>query len=588
LKALKHILTLFIILTVTSLNAQVQFEAIASKKKLGVNERLRIDFEMNQDGDNFVPPSFAGFEVVGGPNQSVSHSWVNGKRSFSKTYSYYLAPKKLGKFTILQASIEIDNVVYKTSPIKITVTKAVNKPKDGNNADYIASNNIHLVAQVTKSSPYLNEAITVEYRLYVAPNTGVSNWREIASPKYNGFWSQSTDSKSQSVQKGQYNGEDYRYVVLRKTILYPQKTGKLEIEPLSLDVTVDVPTNRRDFFGQMLMQQVHKTISAQSKTIDVKPLPLENKPDSFTGAVGEFNFKTSLSKTELDATESLNLDLEVSGKGNLKLFNLPKVTLPSSLEVYEPEHSERIQTSYNGMQGSIKDSYTIVPQFKGKYPIPTINFSYFDTKTETYKTVSSKDLIINVINGPSAEEPKPLVNNNGNTNVNANDYSFAYIKTTTDLKEKNKVKFFKSTTFWTLIILPLLAIPLALIIRRKKEDYALDVVGNKTRKANRLSKKYLSSAKKSLGQKEPFYVALEKALHNYLKAKLRIETSEMSKEKISNLLEQRKVSHTTISNFVSILESCEQARYSPFTNVTMQQDFSKAEQSITAIDKEIV
>ncbi len=585
MKALKHILFTLLIISAVTLQAQVSFEALVSKKKLGINERLRIDFKMNQDGDNFNPPSFSDFDIVAGPNQSVSHSWVNGKRSFSKTYSYFLAPKKQGRFTLKKASIKIEGTVYVTKPINILVTKAITKPKNPNDPDYIASNNIHLVAQVSKTNPYLNEAVTVEYRLYVAPNTGVSNWREVESPKYNGFWSQSTDSKTQNIKRGQYNGEDYRYVVLRRTVLYPQKTGKLIIEPLGLDVTIDVPTNRRDFFGQMQMQQVHKKISAKTRTLDVKALPLENRPENFTGAVGDFNFKTSLSKTELNATESLSLALEVSGKGNLKLFNLPKVTLPSNLEVYEPEHSERISTNYNGMQGSITDSYTIVPQYKGKYPIPTINFSYFNPKTETYKTVTSKDLAINVINGPTFEEIKPNITNPASGKT---DYTFADIKTKTTFINQTKNKFFKSTTFWLALIVSLLAIPLALFIRRKKENYALDIVGSKTRKANRLSKKYLSSAKKSLGQKEPFYIALEKALHNYLKAKLRIETSEMSKEKISELLQKREVQHVTVANFVAILENCEQARYSPFTEVTMQQDFSKAENSINAIDKEIV
>lgn len=587
MKFLKHILIILITLVTFTAQAQVSFNASVSKKTLGVNERLRVDFQMNQDGDNFNAPSFANFNIVAGPNQSVSHSWVNGKRSFSKTYSYFLAPKKQGRFTIKQATIDIGGKTYKTKPIKITVTKAVKKPTDVNNADYIASNNIHLVAQVSKTNPYLNEAVTVEYRLYVAPKTGISNWREINSPKYNGFWSQNIESKNQTVKRGEYNGEDYRYVVLRRTVLYPQKTGELIIEPLSLDVTIDIPTNRRDFFGQRLMQQAHKTISAKKRVLDVKPLPLENKPDHFTGAVGNFSFNTSLSKTQLNANESLTLAVEVTGKGNLKLFNLPKVTLPSSLEVYEPEHQEKIRTNYNGMQGKITDNYTIVPQYKGKYPIPTINFSYFDTKTETYKTITSQDLTVNVINGPSAETKTPQVNGNSNTETSTSNYQFADIKTTTNFTVVNPKKFFKSNSFWTALAIPLFAIPLALFIRRRKEHYDLDVVGNKTRKANRLSKKYLSSAKKSLGQKEPFYIALEKALHNYLKAKLRIETSEMSKEKISDLLKQRQVQTSTISSFVSILENCEQARYSPFTDVTMQQDFSKAETSITAIDKEI-
>ena len=157
----------------------MKFEAKVSKNKLGINERLRIDFEMNKDGDHFNPPDFNNFTVVGGPNQSVSNSWVNGVRSFTKTYSYFLAPKKQGSFTIGQASIDIDGETYKTIPLKIEVTSAVDKPKDPNDPNYLAAENIHLVAEVSKTNPYLNEAITVVYKLYVSPNTGVDNWQEI-------------------------------------------------------------------------------------------------------------------------------------------------------------------------------------------------------------------------------------------------------------------------------------------------------------------------------------------------------------------------------------------------------------------------
>lgn len=590
MRLLKHITLLLIILSTSIATAQVKFEVKVSKKKLGVNERLRVDFEMNKDGDNFNPPSFTNFTVVGGPNQSVSNSWVNGVRSFTKTYSYFLSPKKRGNFTIGQATIEIDGQTYKTSPVKIIVTTAVSKPKDGNNAEYIASENIHLVAEVSNSKPYLNEAITVVYKLYVSPNTGVSNWREIDNPRYNDFWSQNMDNKGAKVQNGTYKGEDYRYLVLRKTVLYPQKTGKLNIEPLSLDITVDVPTNRRDIFGGRLMTQVHKTVSAGNRTINVKPLPEAGKPTNFTGAVGDFKFKVTTSKSELNATESLQAKVEVSGKGNLKLFELPELTVPSSLEVYEPEKSDRIRTTLSGMQGDRSESYTIVPQYKGKYPIPSMSFSYFDPKTESYKRLSSNEIVIDVLEGPtnnSVSDKAITTNSTSKQKVISSGNQFEYIKTKTKLSAIKPTYFFKSKLFWSSLLVPLLAIPLAIVFRRKKAVRDADFVGNKARKADKLAKKYLSDAKKALGQKEAFYVALEKALHNYLKAKLRIETSDFSKEKISALLNKQKVDNKTISEFVNLLKNCELARYTPITQVEMQQDYDKAASTISSIDKQM-
>lgn len=589
MKFKKHIPILIFLLSVSVLSAQVEFKAKVSKKTLGLNERLRVDFSMNQDGDNFIPPNFEGFNVVGGPNQSVSNSWINGKRSFEKTYSYFLEPTRKGDFMIKQATIEINGETFKTTPIVIKVTKAIDKPKNPNDPEVIVKDNIHLVAEVTKTNPYLNEAITVVYKLYVSPNTGVSNWREIEDPKFDDFWSQNINDKGLKVQNGKYKGKDYRYVVLRKTVLYPQKTGKLEIEPLKLDITVEVPTKRRDIFGGRLMSQVHKTVSASKRIINVKPLPESEKPSDFTGAVGDFDFKLITSKNELNANESLQAKIEVSGKGNLKLFELPKLSVPSSLEVYEPEHNESVRTNYNGMQGKISDTYTIIPQYKGKYPIPTISFSYFDLKTESYKRIASNENVINVLEGPvyGASDNNLTAEGSNKQRVVLNNNQFAFIKTEANLEPKEKQYFFKSVTFWASIIAPLLAIPLAIVLRRKREERAGDIVGNRLRKADRLAKKYLSESKKSLGQKEAFYIALEKALHNYLKAKLNIETSDLSKDKIRVLLLNKQVENTVVTDFESILENCELARYTPIATVTMQQDYDKAANTINLIDKQI-
>lgn len=567
---------------------EVSFDAKVSKKQLGINERLRVDFTMNTDGDNFEPPSFENFTVVGGPSQSINNSWINGVRSFSKSYSYFLAPKKRGEFTIGQATIEIDGKTYKTLPVKITVTAAIDKPKDPNDPNYIASEKIHLVAEISNGNPYLNEAITVVYKLYVAQNTGVRNWREIDSPRYNDFWSQNIDVKGIDIKQGTYNGEDYRYVVLRKTVLYPQKTGKLTIEPLSLDITVEVPSNRRDVFGRSFMSTVNRTVASRNRVINVKPLPENGKPENFSGAVGSFDFKVTTNKESLKATEALELKVSVSGKGNLKLFRLPKPTLPSALEVYEPEHSEKVNTRTSGMQGTISDSYTVVPNFQGSYPIPKVSFSYFDLKTKQYKTLTSERLIIEVNEGPQSagstnNTPGVLTENIIPANLN----SFSSFKTSTKFQPIISEPFFNSNLFWFLLLGPFLLIPFIMFVVKRRTTRALDVTGNKIRKTNRLARKYLSNAKKSLGQKEQFYNALERALHNYLKSKLRLETSEFNKEKIKKLLGNKNINSATLEGFISLLTSCELARYTPLSTVDMQNDYKKAAGVINDLDKQL-
>jgi len=577
-------------LSIGFVQAQVSFVAKVSKKNLGINERLRVDFEMNQDGDNFVPPSFKGFNVVGGPNQSISNSWVNGKRSYSKTYSYFLAPKSQGKFIINQATIEIDDQIYKTISLNIVVTAAVTKPKDGNNADYLASENVHLIAEVSKTNPYLNEAITVVYKLYVSNDVSITrSWQEIDNPKFEDFWSQNiADKGKQQIFEGTFKGKPYRYVILRKVVLYPQKTGALIIEPLTLDIPIDVQGNSRDIFGRRRMTRVNRTISAGKRTMTVKPLPIEGKPDNFSGAVGVFNFNVSTNKSTLDANEALELKIRVKGTGNLKLFNLPSLSLPSSLEVYEPVRDNKIAVNIKGMNGFINDTYTVIPQYKGSYPIRPISFSYFDPASKSYKTVSSDEIIIQVENGPIPNQPNNVNDDASNENsISLANDQFKYIKTSTKLISINRPVFFKTSLFWCLTGIPFLLIPLIILIGTTRRKRLSDVEGKRFRKATKLAKKYLSAAKKNLGKQEAFYEALERALHNYLRAKLDIVTSEFSKEKITILLAERKVEEEVVSDFVGLLKSCEFARYTPTSDVTIKQDYEKAVGVISNIDKQI-
>lgn len=592
MKFKKYILILPFLFLVFILKAQdknaVTFEVRVSKSKLGINERLRVDFVMNKDGDDFAPPDFQGFQVLMGPSQSISNSWINGVRSYSKSYSYMLKPTSRGKFTIKQASIVISGKTYKSLSKKIEVTAAVDKPSDQMTADDVADESLHLVAEVSKTNPYLNEPVSVVYKLYVSPTVSVSNYRPLDNPKYNNFWSQDIPVSRLNAQNGTYKGKAYRYVVLKRVVLYPQKSGKLEIEPLSLDVTVDVPSNKRDFFGGRIYSQTNTTVSAGRRTITVKDLPLEGKPANFSGAVGDFDFSVTTSKTSLNASESLQAKVEVTGKGNLILFKLPEPNLPSSLEVYEPEFDEKVRTNLSGMQGKVSNNYTIIPAFKGKYPIPSISFSYFDPKAATYKSLNSDEIVINVIEGPTnATAPNSGTLGNNKQSVIATGDQFNFIKTKSHLTTIGSTYFIDSTPFYLWLLLPLLLIPIAILLGKKREAIASDVAGNKIRKANKLARKYLSTAKKALGNKEPFYIALEKGLHNYLKAKLKIETSEFRKDKITILLTKKQVDDTTKDGFISLLKNCEMARYSQFSDVQMQQDYDKASEVISYLDKQL-
>ena len=571
------------------LQGQVSFDTKVSKKRLGLNERLRVDFEMNENGDNFNPPAFTEFQVVSGPQQSVSRSWVNGVQSFSKTYTYFLTPKRKGKLTLGQAEVTIKGEVFKTTPIEIEVTAAVKKPNDPNNVDNIIDGNIHLVAEVSKTNPYLNEGISVTYKLYFRNPISISDVQELESPSYGDFWSHLIKiGRAEINMRGSYKGEPYNEVIWRKAVLYPQKTGRLTLKPLTLNLSISVPSNRKDLFGRRILTQAQKVITTGQKVIRVKNLPESNKPEGFSGAVGQFNFDVLLSKNTLKASESFQAKIKVSGEGNLKLFKLPSINVPNTLEVYEPEYEEKVKITLSGMKGTIVDNYTIVPQFQGKYPIPPVQFSYFDPKSASYKTLTSQNQLVDVFEGPTAGVSRANVSVSENKQqIIANDNAFRFIKLDTKLKLIDQEMFWMSNRFWAALISPLILFVIAYLIKLFVLDKKEDISSSKQRRAQQLAKKYLSSAKKVLNDQPLFYEAMERALHNYLKAKLSIETTELSKAKIESLLLKKKVEKQIALDFVTVIENCELARYAPGSSVNIQADFKKASKLIASIDRQL-
>ena len=584
---LKFYISLFICLLSISLVAQeATLKAKVSKNKLGVNQRLRIEFSIDkQGGDNFSPPKFTNFRVVGGPSQSVSQSWINGKVTFSQSYTYIIQPKRKGAFSIASASIKIGGKFIKSEPVKVIVLDAVEIPKNPNDPNYVAQQNIHLVAEISKANPYVGEGIYVEYRLYVSENVSVYDTSISEAPKYNGFWNQDIKVNGFPVKMGKYNGENYRYIVLQKALLIPTKTGKLSIDPMRMDIVIGVPSGRADFFGNAITKNIRREFASTKKIIRPKSLPLEGKPANFAGAVGDFNFSVALSKDILKANETSQVQVKISGKGNLKLFELPTVETPAELEMYQPERKERVRVNASGLSGAVTDTYTVVPLYKGKYKIPSISFSYFNPKEKKYKTIATEDFFVDV------QEGKELITLDTSSvrkqEVISTGKNFRYIATKTNFITAKKIDFFKSNLFYVLFLLPLIAIPIGVFIGKKNEERSNDILGNKTRKAEKLAKKYLSKAQKQLGKKEAFYEALERALHNYLKAKLGVETAEISKERITEILKGKNVEATAIHQFIEVLKNSDFARYTPFTATEMKEEFERAKAVIVQLDKQL-
>jgi hypothetical protein len=575
----KKILILFLTISSFVLSAQINFEATVSKSKLALNERLRIDFVMNQNGDNFSPPEFENFQIIGGPNQSIKTSYVNGERKFSKTYSYFLKPLKKGKLKINQASIEIDGEIYKSLQIEVLITDSVKQPSDSI-TQYYNDDDIELRALISKGAPYLNEPITVVYKLYYKAPINISDARETETPNFKDFWSQTIKIPQLKVNREIYKGQNYNVVEWRKVVLYPQKVGELEISPLSLNLVLDVPTDKRDFFGNVIYDQTSQMISTGMRRIIVKDLPQQGKPDSFSGAVGNFEFDVILNKNSLRATESFQAELKVKGNGNLKLFDLPDILVPNSMELFEPEREELISTNLSGMSGSVSKFFTVIPRFQGNFPIEEVEFSYFDPNTEKYKVVKSPRLTIDVYDGPVISNTI----NNDNSNIITSNDSFRFIKLKGNLREVNNDVFFQSQFFYAIVTTPfilLLSFLLFTTYKRNKKESSSELIRIEERKINQM----IDSAKESIGDKILFYDKIEKAIIKSLLVKFSIRMDSLNKEKIQQIGHEKGLSKDDVLLIIKLIENCEKAKYSRSSDSIMNKDLEIAKKVISSILK---
>jgi len=575
----KKILILFLTISSFVLSAQINFEATVSKSKLALNERLRIDFVMNQNGDNFSPPEFENFQIIGGPNQSIKTSYVNGERKFSKTYSYFLKPLKKGKLKINQASIEIDGEIYKSLQIEVLITDSVKQPSDSI-TQYYNDDDIELRALISKGSPYLNEPITVVYKLYYKAPINISDARETETPNFKDFWSQIIKIPQLKVKREIYKGQNYNVVEWRKVVLYPQKVGELEISPLSLNLVLDVPTDKRDFFGNVIYDQTSQIISTGMRRIIVKDLPQLGKPDSFSGAVGNFEFDVILNKNSLRATESFQAELKVKGNGNLKLFDLPDILVPNSMELFEPEREELISTNLSGMSGSVSKYFTVIPRFQGNFPIEEVEFSYFDPNIEKYKVVKSPRLTIDVYDGPVISSTVT----NDNSNIITSNDSFRFIKLKGNLREINNDVFFQSQFFYAIVTTPfilLLSFLLFTTYKRNKKESSSELIRIEERKINQM----IDSAKESIGDKILFYDKIEKAIIKSLLVKFSIRMDSLNKEKIQQIGHEKGLSKDDVLLIIKLIENCEKAKYSRSSDSIMNKDLEIAKKVISSILK---
>ena len=549
----------------------IKFEAVLSKAKLGKNERLRVSFEMNKDGDFFEAPSFENFEVLMGPSQSISSSFINGKRSFSKSYTYVLRPKKQGQLIIDSASITIDNTVYTTDPKTVLVTEPIDNPNAPKTAQDIADESLYLVATLSNDKPYLNQGVLVTYTLYFSPRVYINNFIPVENPTYKNFWSQDLPIKEYETRRTTFRNESFNAVDLKTVVLYPQKSGSLTLDPFALELYVQIPTGRRDFFGDPIMRSATKTVKAGDLSINVRELPEKGKPLNFSGAVGDFELSVDASRTNLEANESTQIKVKINGKGNLKLLSIPELSLPSALEKYDPEYTDNVRVNREGMNGSVTNSYTVVPRYAGSYPVDPLEFTYFDPNTKSYKTLNSDPFDLTVEGStllPSANASAPIIEKN--TPAASGFKSNAY---QTSLVTMVSSPWFESNTYYFILtLLVILGFSISFIINTLKTRLGSSAQGSKKALPKQI-KALLKRADKLAKEQNPeFYSIASEILFLCLEKYSGVDLSTASKQEREDKLQTLGAGTLLIERINTINDRILMVRYSGSASAPFEED----------------
>lgn len=553
--------------------AQVTFKATAPASVVE-GEQFRLSYVLNQEGRDLRLPDLPDFDILFGPSTSTSFSQrtINGKTTSERsvTYTYILVAKTTGTFTIGPASISVDGANYQSNSLKVEVLppdeKSSQSSRGGGSSSgsaTVSDNDAFIRAIVSKNNPYEQEGFTVTFRLYTTLN--IVNFGRIQFPEFEGFMVEEIDVPvNQQLQMERYNGRNYYTADLRKTLLFPQKSGQITIPSGRLEMVFSVPSGRSvtTFFGsQELMVDVNKTLVTNPVVINVKPLPA-NRPTSFANAVGTFTMKPNINTTQLRANEAISLRLEISGTGNMKLISNPVVEFPSNFEVYDPTVTNALNVTSNGLTGIRTIEYMAIPRYEGNYTIPPVEFSYFDINTNSYKTLTTEEYSLQIAKG----DPGSITSSNF---VNQQDVrveqDIRFLKT----GEPNYLSisnfFVGSLNYWLWYIIPFVLLVVLFIINRKQARENANVALMRNRKANKIAIKRLKLAEKYLKEqkKENFYDEVLRAIWGYFSDKLSIPVANLSKNNIENELSKNGISGELISRFMQILDTCEFARYAP-------------------------
>ena len=574
-------LTTILCMLLAVVAAMAQTLTGSAPSHVAAGEQFRLTYTVNtQDVSDFRAGSIPEeLEVLIGPNRSMQSSYqmINGHTSSSSsiTYTYIVRATKNGTFTIPPAHVVVGGKSIASNSLTVKVSGSSSAGAGGSSrqrsnddgeirdaGSQISGSDLFIKVSANKKRVHEQEPILLTYKVYTL--VGLTSLRG-DMPDLKSFYTQEVDlpqQKSFSIET--LNGRPYRTTTWSQYVMFPQMTGKLEIPSITFEGIVVQQNRNIDpfeafFNGGSGYVEVKKKIQAPGIEIQVDPLP--TRPANFSGGVGKFNISAQLDKTEIKANDPVSMRVIVSGIGNLKLIKQPVVNFPKDFDKYEPKITDKTKLTSNGIEGSMIYDILVVPRHQGKYEIPPVEFTYFDTSANAYKTIKSESFTLDVARGSGTG----AVNDFSQTDLQELTKDIRYIKTGDTRQHSLDEFFFGSTAYWiSLTVLALIFISLFVIFRQRAIDNA-NITKMRGKKANKVATKRLKNAARLMAANKPgaFYDEVLRALWGYVGDKLNIPVEQLSHDNISQRLSERNVGEETISQFIGALDECEFERYAP-------------------------
>ncbi len=578
MQRIKLLISAVLLFCISAFAQKVNVQVSTNKPIVGVP--FEIAFHLNSTPENYTPPIFKNFNVISGPNQSQNVQFINGNMSQSFSISYVLIPLKEGSQVIGAAKFVTNNQAVYSNPITIEVQKNENANAGGASQNHSNNNNsnekavvakdeIFVKTSVNKTKCFIGEQITLTQKIYT--RIDLKGLQNVKFPHLEGFWTKNQERNSNiQLHIETLNGVNYYVGEIHTNYIFPQRSGKLTIDPIELDCVVRKQLKRapkdifEQFFGVNSFEDVQVKLKSQSVIVNVEELPSSGKPENFNGAVGKFTYKAELSKNKIPANEAITLKITISGKGNLPLIGAPQIQFPENFETYEPKVLENINTS-NGVSGSKTYEYLVIPRKEGDYSIQNISFSYFDIEQKKYISIPAADINITVTPAIHGNNSSAQIYQNFKQEVKDNVNDIRYIKVLPYSLEHQKEIFFNSYTHLTLLFVPLIALGILIGYKKHHDAQMSDILSYNQKHAQKIAIKHLQKAELLLKQndKNNFYTAITNAMDSYIEYRFKISRYELSKERVLDVLIKNNISSDLQQKYIALMDTCELAKYAP-------------------------